>query len=127
MKEFVQLGNSIPQCESFRKRAKIIEATLSELLRKSTQIPPSHLLSIIRKQVKSQCAGVGCRQLERLFKKYLGMTPGEYLKIQRVEMARKWLENFLKKESIKNVPRSVLIQDIMINLILSKSFDPLRE
>jgi len=101
MKEFVHLGNSIPQCESFQKRATIIEATLSELLRKSTQIPPSHLLSVIRKQVKphfsvatlSQCAGVGCRQLERLFKKHLGMTPGEYLKIQRVEMARRFLKS----------------------------------
>ncbi len=40
----------------------------------------------------SQSAGISCRQLERIFKKYVGITPVEFLRLKRVEMARKLLK-----------------------------------
>ncbi len=105
MKELLQVGNTLPESVSFRERIRMIESALSGLLAQATKMPSGHFFSTIPKQINSRSTvsslaksvGIGCRQLERLFKKHAGMTPGEYLKVQRVETAREYLKNRIQQ------------------------------
>lgn len=89
-----------PKSHSFQHRIQIAEQHLYEMLASSKEIPPLALFAKIRKQSKlqtnvsslSRSLGVSKRQLERLFLKYVGITPIKYLRLQRIEAARDLLK-----------------------------------
>lgn len=104
-KELYQMGHAISEKSSFQERIAGVENVLSELLLRSPNLPPQQFFPIIRAATNSRATvttlahavGLSSRQLERQFKRHVGISPRDYLQFQRVEAAR----NLLKYEKLR--------------------------